>query len=60
MRRIILLAIVACCIGPILAAEPPSRYGVDAPELAHLGSYAVGVKTLHFIQHGQADVLAAL
>jgi predicted dienelactone hydrolase len=58
MRRIILLAIVACCIGPILAAEPPSRYGVDAPELAHLGKYAVGVKTLHFIQHGQADVLA--
>ena len=41
-----------------VAAEPPSRYGVDAPELAHLGSYAVGVKTLHLLQTGQADVLA--
>jgi predicted dienelactone hydrolase len=58
MRRMALLAMVACCIGPVVAAEPPSRYGVDAPELAHLGSYAVGVKTLHFVQHGQTDVLA--
>jgi predicted dienelactone hydrolase len=53
-----LLAMVACGIGPVAAAEPPSRYGVDAPELAHLGSHAVGVKTLHFVQHAQTDVLA--
>jgi predicted dienelactone hydrolase len=42
----------------VLAGEPPSRFGVDAPELARLGNYAVGVKTLHLVQHGQADVLA--
>src|SRR5277367_5198046 len=58
MRRMALLAMLACCVGAVVADEPPSRYGVDAPELAHLGNYAVGVKTLHFVQHGQIDVLA--
>jgi predicted dienelactone hydrolase len=57
MRKLVLLAIV-CCVGPVLAGEPPSRYGVDAPELAHLGDHAVGVKTLHLVQRGQIDVLA--
>jgi predicted dienelactone hydrolase len=58
MRTMALLTLVACCAGPVVAGEAPSRYGVDAPELAHLGDYAVGVKTLHFVQHGQIDVLA--
>src|SRR6202035_4769974 len=58
MRRLALLAIAVCCVGPALAGGPPSRYGVDAPELAGLGDYAVGVKTLHFEQRGQTDVLA--
>ena len=58
MRKIVLLAIVVSCAGAVLAGEPPSRFGVDAPELARLGNYAVGVKTLHLVQHGQADVLA--
>jgi predicted dienelactone hydrolase len=57
MRKIALLAIV-CWVGPVLAGEPPSRFGVDAPELARLGDHAVGVKTLHLVQHGQIDVLA--
>src|SRR5882724_6180733 len=57
MRRILLLAMV-CCAAPVVAGEPPSRYGVDAPELAPLGDQAVGVKTLHLVQHGQIDVLA--
>jgi hypothetical protein len=58
MRKLVLLAIV-CCVGPVLAGEPPSRYGVvDAPELAHLGDHAVGVKTLHLVQRGQIDVPA--
>jgi hypothetical protein len=57
MRKLVLLAIV-CCVGPVLAGEPPSRYGVDAPELAHLGDHAVGVKTLHLVQRGQIDALA--
>ncbi len=57
MRKIVLLAIVSWA-GVAVAGEPPSRFGVDAPELAHLGTYAVGVKTLHLVQHGQIDVLA--
>jgi predicted dienelactone hydrolase len=57
MRKIVLLALV-CRVGPVLAGEPPSRYGVDAPELARLGDDGVGVKTLHLVQHGQLDVLA--
>ena len=43
---------------PVFAGEPPSRYGVDAPELAPLGPYAVGIKTLQLIEPGQLDVLA--
>lgn len=42
---------------PAAAAEAPSRYGVDAPELAPLGAYAVGVRTLHLRQGGQVSVL---
>jgi predicted dienelactone hydrolase len=57
MRDIVLLAIVLCA-GPVTAGEPPSRHGVDAPELAQVGDSAVGVKTLHLVQHGQIDVLA--
>jgi predicted dienelactone hydrolase len=40
------------------SAEPPSRFGVDAPELAHLGAYAVGVRSLELTQKAQPDVLA--
>jgi predicted dienelactone hydrolase len=58
MRRVFVLALLACCAGPVFAAGPPSRYGVDAPELARLGANAVGVRTLHLVQHGQIDVLA--
>jgi predicted dienelactone hydrolase len=57
MREFIVLALVMCA-APALAGGPPSRYGVDAPELAHLGNFAVGVRTLHLVQHHQADVLA--
>jgi predicted dienelactone hydrolase len=57
MRELLLLALVVC-VEPALAGGPPSDYGVDAPELAHLGHYAVGVRTLHLVQHHQADVLA--
>ncbi len=63
MRLAVLLPWVAFCIGPVLAGEPssqkpPSQYGVDAPELARPGGDAVGVRTLHLVQPGQADVLA--
>jgi predicted dienelactone hydrolase len=59
MRKFLSLASLVCCAGPAFAAgPPPSRYGVDAPELAHLGDSPVGVKTLHLVQRGQSDVLA--
>jgi predicted dienelactone hydrolase len=41
-----------------VAAEPPSRPGVDAPELARLGTLAVGVRTVTLVQREQPDVLA--
>ncbi len=41
-----------------LAREAPSRPGVDAPELAHLGSFQVGVRTLALVDAAQVDVLA--
>jgi predicted dienelactone hydrolase len=58
MRLSVLLAMVVPCIGPVFAAEAPSRFGVDAPELARPGLDAVGVKTLHLVQPGQLEVLA--
>ena len=58
MKRIPLLFIMLGGAAAAAAAEPPSRYGVDAPELARLGGHAVGVKTLHLVQHVQIDVLA--
>jgi predicted dienelactone hydrolase len=41
-----------------VAAEPPSRPGVDAPELARLGEFAVGVRTVTLVHRDQPDVLA--
>jgi predicted dienelactone hydrolase len=58
MRRMLSGAIVLCYVVPVLAGGPPSRYGVDAPELARLGPYAVGIRTMHLVQHDQIDVLA--
>ncbi len=57
MSRIALIAMWLVSI-QVSAGEPPSRYGVDAPELARLGPYAVGVRTLQLHQAAQADVLA--
>ncbi len=56
--RIMLFTIALFCARPVLAGDPPSRFGVDAPELAQLGTDAVGVRTLHLVQHGQIDILA--
>ncbi len=56
-RPIALIAVLLVSVH-VFAGEPPSRYGVDAPELARLGPYAVGVRTLQLRQAAQADVLA--
>jgi predicted dienelactone hydrolase len=50
------LALSAASSAP--AADVPSRFGVDAPELARLGPHAVGVRTLTLVDHDQPDVLA--
>ncbi len=39
------------------AQEAAARPGVDAPELAALGSYPVGVRNIALVQPGQADPL---
>jgi predicted dienelactone hydrolase len=39
-----------------IAATAPSRPGADAPELAALGSHAVGYRTLTLIQPQQANI----
>ena len=41
-----------------VGSDPPSRFGVDAPELARLGPHAVGVRTLNLRDPDQPDVLA--
>ncbi|HEX3845827.1 MAG TPA: hypothetical protein VHV81_00480 [Steroidobacteraceae bacterium] len=53
---LLFLLLVSSSMAP--AAQPPSRFGVDAPELARLGPETVGVRTLHLVEHGQTDVLA--
>jgi predicted dienelactone hydrolase len=42
-------------IAAVPAEEPAARPGVDAPELAALGSYPVGVADTELVQPGQAD-----
>ncbi len=39
-------------------SDIPSRCGIDAPELARLGAFAVGLRTLNLVQEDQVDVLA--
>lgn len=39
------------------AAQAPSRFGIDAPELARLGEHAVGVRTLRLVERDQPSVL---
>lgn len=40
------------------AHDAPSRPGIDAPELAHPGSFQVGVRTIALVDAAQVDVLA--
>jgi predicted dienelactone hydrolase len=57
-RRIAAAALVQALIAAPLAvaADLPSRPGIDAPELARLGEHAVGVRTLSFTQPGQVSL----
>jgi len=63
-RSIVLAASLASALivpiaAPLAAQEAPSRFGVDAPELAGLGPASVGVRTLILIEHAQVDLSAS-
>ena len=45
--------------GADAGTRAPSRPSVDSPELARLGSYAVGVRTITLVDRDAVDVLAA-
>jgi len=51
---------VSALVGAAPAVDPPARPGVDAPELARLGAYPVGVADLELVQPDQADPLKGL
>ncbi len=44
---------------PARADDAPSRPMVDSPELAKLGTYAVGIRTLNLVEHDAIDVIAS-
>jgi predicted dienelactone hydrolase len=60
LRLALIVAFAVMTAGGFAAASgaPPSVPAVDAPELAALGPYAVGVESLTLVQAAQADVLA--
>ena len=61
IRCVLRFLVNAAWLGAIAStalANPPSQPGVDAPELAALGSFAVGVRTLTLIEHDAIDVLS--
>jgi predicted dienelactone hydrolase len=53
--RVVLLGSVAFA-SCVMAGEPPSRPAMDAPELARLGTFAVGVKTIVLVNRDQIDL----
>lgn len=62
MFRFVLPSLLACAscvlvVTHVAAQDAPARPGVDAPELAALGAYPVGVADLEFVQPDQADPL---
>jgi len=60
MHRVaaIVFALGFAFAGRALAHDAPSRPRVDAPELARLGPFGVGVRTIELLHQAQADVLA--
>lgn len=58
MLRFWLPALAAISLATCAAAQPLSRPGVDAPQLAHLGPHAVGLRSITLVHAAQPDVLA--
>ena len=55
MLRLSIVCIALAIGATALGAEPPSRPGIDAPELARLGRFAVGVRTVTLVDRNQVD-----
>ena len=56
---VLMLVCLAALSAPRAGAdEPPSRPAVDSPELARLGTFKVGVRTLTLVDRAAVDVVA--
>jgi predicted dienelactone hydrolase len=51
-----LLALSLAAVADAEVADAPSRTGIDAPELAALGKYAVGVRSITLVHRNQLDL----
>ncbi|QUD87885.1 alpha/beta hydrolase family protein [Phenylobacterium montanum] len=56
LRALLALILALAAVGAPARAAAPSVPGVDAPELAKLGPYGVGLKRIELVQPGQADL----
>jgi predicted dienelactone hydrolase len=55
---VVLVPVLLAVLQARAEGPPPSVPGIDAPELARLGSYAVGVRTIALVEREQPDLLA--
>jgi predicted dienelactone hydrolase len=53
MRQLLGLALGLAIAGTVLAQGAPSRPAIDAPELARLGTYGVGLRTITLADEGR-------
>ena len=51
------LALAGAC-NCAMADRAPCEFGADAPQLAQLGPFAVGFRTIHLVERDQPDVLS--
>jgi predicted dienelactone hydrolase len=58
MRQLPGLVLGLALVGWAFAEAPPSRPAIDAPELAQLGTFDVGVRTIELTDESAVDVLA--
>ena len=59
MLKSIIISASLMTFSPLWAASPPSIPGADAPELAAVGRFPVGVQTVIFTNPGQPDLMKA-
>lgn len=58
LASVLAIIVSMTSILPVRAGQPPSVYGPDAPKLARLGPYSVGVERIRLVEPGQVNVLA--